>query len=240
MNKKGSKTVPIEGLTDKRNITLTFSVTLSGIFLPMQIIYSGKTKASQPRNFVFPNGFCVTQNEKHWSNEEETLKLIKEIINPYVVRTRKALNLPDTQKALIIWDVFKGQMTDRVQNRLKSLSLELVPVPANMTHFFQPLDLTVNRAAKNLTKKEFISYYSSVIQKGLNEGKALEDIEVDVRLTVIKPLHAQWLVNCYNFFSTEEGRQITLKGWKKAGILGLFDGTVILPPDNPFEDIYIQ
>ena len=220
MNKKGSKTVPIEGLTDKRNITLTFSVTLSGIFLPMQIIYSGKTKASQPRNFVFPNGFCVTQNEKHWSNEEETLKLIKEIINPYVVRTRKALNLP------CIWDVFKGQMTDRVQNRLKSLSIELVPVPANMTHFFQPLDLTVNR---EFNKKGiyFILLGPSVIQKGLNEGKALEDIQVDVRLTVIKPLHAQWLVNCYNFFSTEEGRQITLKGWKKAGILGLFDGILL-------------
>ena len=73
MSARGSKSVPIEGLTDKRNITLTFSVTLAGAFLPMQIIYSGTTKASQPRNFVFPKGFYVTQNKKHWSNENETL-----------------------------------------------------------------------------------------------------------------------------------------------------------------------
>ena len=144
-----AKSVPIEGLTDKRNITLTFSVTLSGTFLPMQVIYSGKTKASQPRNFVFPKGFCITQNPKHWSNEAETLKLISEIINPYVIETRKSLKLPATQKALVIWDVFKGQMTDKVKEELRRLSIELVPVPANMTHFFQPLDLTVNRAAKN-------------------------------------------------------------------------------------------
>ena len=69
-----------------------------------------------------------------------------------------------------------------------------------MTHFFQPLDLTVNRVAKNFTKKEFTSYYSGVIQQGLQEGKDLENIEVDLRLSVIKPLHAQWLVNMYNFF----------------------------------------
>ena len=92
-------------------------------------------------------------------------------------------------------------MTDQVKTQLNMLSIELVPVPANMTHFVQPLDLMVNRAAKNFTKQEFISYYSSAIQQGLDEGKALEDIEVDPRLAVIKPLHAQGLVKIYNFFS---------------------------------------
>ena len=63
----------------------------------------------------------------------------------------------------------------------------------------------------------------------------LEDVEVNFRLSVIKPLHAQWLVNLYNFFSTERGRQVICKGWKKAGILGLLDGTTVLPPEDPFE-----
>ena len=39
MAKRGEKSVPIRGLTDKRNITLTFAVTFTGDFLPMQIIY---------------------------------------------------------------------------------------------------------------------------------------------------------------------------------------------------------
>ena len=54
MTERGEKSVPIKGLTDKRNITLTFVVSLSGEFLPMQIIYGGKTTASQPRGFNFP------------------------------------------------------------------------------------------------------------------------------------------------------------------------------------------
>ncbi len=95
----GSKTVPIVvGLYDKRNITLTFVVILAGDFLPMQIIYAGKTKQSQPRGFVFPKGFSITQNPQHWSNETETLKLIDEVIHPYAVNKRRELNLSSTQK----------------------------------------------------------------------------------------------------------------------------------------------
>ena len=129
----GSKSIPIAGLSNKRNITLTFVVSLAGECLPMQIIYAGKTKQSQPRGFVFPKGFSVTQNQ---SNELETLKLIDEVINPYVVNKRKELKLPPTQRALVIWDVCKGQMTGIVKSKLTGLSIDLVAVPANMTHFF--------------------------------------------------------------------------------------------------------
>ena len=195
------------------------------------MIYSGKTKASQLRGFTFPKGFSVSQNPKHWSNEKETLTLIKEIINPYVVSMRKELHLPATQRALITWDVFKGQMTDAVKEKLESLFIALVPVPANMTHFFQPLDLTVNRAAKNLTRTKFVSYYSTKVQKELESGNRLEEIEVDLQLSVIKPIHAEWL-------ATAEGRAIIMKGWKKPGISGLLDGSTVLPRDNPFAVIY--
>ena len=41
--KKGSKSVSIAGSSDKRNITATFVISLEGDFLPMQLIYGGKT-----------------------------------------------------------------------------------------------------------------------------------------------------------------------------------------------------
>ena len=94
----------------------------------------------------------------------------------------------------MIWDVFRGQMTDKVKEQLTELNIEYVYVPANMTHFFQPLDLTVNGCAKQRMKKEFVTYYSSAIKQQLDSGKQLEDIEVDFRLSVLKPLHAKWLV----------------------------------------------
>ena len=59
-----------------------------------------------------------------------------------------------------------------------------------MTHFFQPLDLTVNGAAKKLSTKAFVTHYSDTVLKQIESGKPIEDIEVDLRLSVIKPLHA--------------------------------------------------
>ena len=139
-----ASSVPIKGLTDKRSITLTFVITLSGELLPMQVIYQGKTSASQPRGFKFPRGFAISQNPKHYSNEDETLTLMDKVIAPFVERKRKELKLAPTQKPLLIWDVFRGQKTAKVLKKLASLNIAIVSVPTNMTHFFQPLDLTVN------------------------------------------------------------------------------------------------
>ena len=36
---KGVKTVPIKGIDDKRQITATFAISMSGEFLPIQVIY---------------------------------------------------------------------------------------------------------------------------------------------------------------------------------------------------------
>ncbi len=93
--------------------------------------------------------------------------------------------------------MFKGQDTDKVLSHLDSLNIEFVAVPANMTHFFQPLDLTVNKSAKQFMKNEFITYYSNTVREGLEKATPLEDIEVDFRLTTMKPLHAQWLVKMF-------------------------------------------
>ena len=104
--------------------------------------------------------------------------------------------------ALIVWDVFKGQMTATLKQKLSLHSIQLVAVPANMTHFFQPLDLTVNESAKKFMKNRFIVYYSTSVKQQLDGGKQLEDVEVDFRLTVIKPLHASWLVDMFNFLTS--------------------------------------
>ena len=82
---------------------------------------------------------------------------------------------------------------------------------------------------KAVHEKESVIYYSDAVKQQLESGTNLEDVEVDFCLSVIKQLYAEWLVNLYNFFSTERGRHVICKGWKKAGILGLLDGTTVLP-----------
>ena len=89
--KQNSISVSIAGSSDKCSITRTFTITLNDHFLPMQLIYGGKTKLS-----------C---NSKHFSNAMESIKLINEIIIPYVQSQRKEL-AKSKEAPLVIMDVF--------------------------------------------------------------------------------------------------------------------------------------
>ena len=46
-----SRRVEVAGLGDKRQITATFADTLSGAFLPMQLLYQGKQIIAMPVHF---------------------------------------------------------------------------------------------------------------------------------------------------------------------------------------------
>ena len=97
MAAKNASTVPLAGSNDKRAITLTLSVVLDGTILPFQCIYGGKTTRSIP-NVNFPDGFSLSANIKHYSNTDEALKHLNEVVVPYVEKQRSELNLPE-QKA---------------------------------------------------------------------------------------------------------------------------------------------
>ena len=194
MAPKGSKTVPIKGSTEKRRITATFTITLDGHFLPVQLIYGGKTSKSLPR-VNFPKSFSLSANPKHYSNEQESIKVLEEIIIPYVKKVRERLGMEKDQAALLIMDVFKGQMTSPVLKILSNNNILLQSVPANFTYFFQPLDTQEgsNGFLKRLIKKKFTDWYGSQLTLAMEEGKELETIKVPLKL-----LHAKWLIEMYN------------------------------------------
>lgn len=59
MAPEGSKGVKVSGLGDKRQTTATFADTLSGAFLPMQLLYQEKTDRCHAK-FSCPHTICVT------------------------------------------------------------------------------------------------------------------------------------------------------------------------------------
>ena len=69
MEEKGAKCVDCVRLDDKRQITVVICAILSGIFLPFQVIYQGKTLACLPK-YSFSPDWNVTFTQKHWLNKE--------------------------------------------------------------------------------------------------------------------------------------------------------------------------
>ena len=236
MAKQNSKSVSIAGSSDKRSITGTFTITLNAHFLPMQLIYGGKTKESLPR-FKFPDGFLLNCNPKHFSNAMQSIKLINEITIPYVQSQRKELGKPK-QAALVIMDIFRGQITDSVISRLRDNNIHYVLLPNNITQLFQPLDLTVNKHCKSYLKRLFSEWYAQQIENQLSLGKKVEEIKLEFRLTTLKPLHAKWLVEYYNEITSENGSSVIINSWKAAGIYDAIKaGSSGLQSIDPFEDI---
>ena len=166
---EGTSKVPIAGGSDKRALTAIFTVTLSGNFLPMQLIYTGKTAQSLPK-FSFPDGFSLTQNPSHWSNEDTMELYVKEILAPYIKMKREQLEIPDTP-ALLIYDAFRAHTTEGMQNKLAELNARLVMLPKNMTDHLQPLDISVNKPAKNYLKRRYAEWYTEQVVRLEEEGE---------------------------------------------------------------------
>ena len=89
MDQQGVKRVEVGGASDKRLITAVFCGSLVGDFLPIQVIYQGKTVRCHP-HYEFPPGWDITHSPKHWSTETTMIQYIEKII----YHTSTALSKP--------------------------------------------------------------------------------------------------------------------------------------------------
>ena len=112
-------------------------------FLPFQLIYKGKPIQSLPK-IDFPDGFSLSVNEKHFSNTQESIKFLKEIVISFADKKRSELKNP-SQAALLICDVFRVQKTTPVLDILNENNIITEYVPNNITNYYQPLDCTTNK-----------------------------------------------------------------------------------------------
>ena len=213
MATEGLKRIEVAGLGDKRQFTAVFAASLSGDFLPPQIIYAGKTPRCLPST-KFPEDWDITFTKNHWANEKTTESYIKKVLVPYVETCRKKLSLPTNHAALVIFDRFKGQCTSTILSLLDSHHINLVIVPPNCTDRLQPLDISVNKAVKEHLQKQFNNWYSSQVSKQINNDAKLQPI--DISMSVVKLLGATWMMNTYEYI--EANLSIMINGYKGVGI----------------------
>ena len=167
-------------------------------FLPSQLIYEGKTSQCLPQ-YKFPSTWHVTHSENHWSNETTMKQYIEKIILPYVNDRRKELKLSGNQPALLIFDNFKAQTTSSFLKLLDNYNLDVFLLPANCTDQLQPLDLSVNKAAKPFLRLQFQAWYAKELHSQLLEQT--EATPIDLKLSIMKPLSTKWIDLLCNYTS---------------------------------------
>ena len=186
-------------LDDRRQITATFVVNLSGEFLPIQLIYTGTTGLGHPK-VNFPTGFDVN----HWANEEKVISLLNKIVFPFVQKKRESLNMANDSKALL-----RGQTTAEVNILLEKNNCLGQHVPNNHTNLFQPLDISVNKSAKYFMSNKYQDWYVSKVASQLERGVEPHDVKVGV-----KPLHAGWIIDYHKHM--QSSRSVITSGFRKA------------------------
>ena len=63
------------------------------------------------------------------------------------------------------------------------------------------------------------------------------EIDIKLRLSLLKPLHAEWVTDFYNYMTSGAAKKVIESGWVSSGIrdvvrLGLSE----LPSIDPFQD----
>ena len=154
----GSKCVEMKGANDKCQVTAVFCGNMLGVFLPLQVIYQGKTSRCHSSH-TFPPDWNITHSPKHCSTEEMMVWYIENIVYTYVESTRQQLGYDCP--ALMITDNFKGQVTTTVNELLVFHNIQTCLLPPNTTNCLQPLDIAVNNLLKIFLGRSLMSVYST-------------------------------------------------------------------------------
>ena len=108
-------------------------------------------------------------------------------------------------------DTFKSQGKDTLKELCSEDNCEIVIVPRNLKNKFQPLDISVNNAAKVFIQNQFNDCFSSEESVQLKKGIDPADIKITSKLSNLKSLHASWIVDLYKHQS--DNQKIIVNGF---------------------------
>ena len=135
---------------------------------------------------------------------------------PILRGKEKNFKLNSNYSALVIFDQFRGQCTDNFFAKLEAHHALVAVVPANYTDRLQPLDVGVNKAAKEFLCGQFQECYSEQICRQLQKDSESASQPVDLQMGVMKPLGGKWMISLYDYMKSKP--DITKNGFHHAGL----------------------
>ncbi|XP_019633348.1 PREDICTED: uncharacterized protein LOC109476769 [Branchiostoma belcheri] len=145
-------------------------------------------------------------------------RYVDSVVAPYMAAQRERLGLDEDHPGLAIFDVYKAHRTPGLLAKLREANIRPVFVPASCTGELQPLDSDgcINNALKKDLTQSFTNFYAEKVAKALENGTDIENIKVYLRLSAIKPLHANWLLGAMGRLAAKT--DVIGRGWERRGI----------------------
>ena len=99
----------MQGLDDKREITVLLAVNMANEAQPGQVIYQGTTHRCHPK-YQFPDSWNVTHTASHWSTKGTRIHYKGKVLSVYFCMERQDLGLSEKHRALLMFSELMGQM----------------------------------------------------------------------------------------------------------------------------------
>ena len=136
------------------------------------------------------------------------IQYVERILLPYVKAKRRELHLASEHPAQVMFDNFSAQTTARIIKLLEDNHVRIAMVPPNCTDQLQPLDVSVNKVVKNFLRQQFEKWYVTQVCQQFKRG---DNSAVDLKISVVKPLGAQWIIDAINYL--ERNPNIVINGY---------------------------
>ena len=76
------------------------------------------------------------------------------------------------------------------------------------------MDLSINKPVKDFLQNKFQKWYAEEVKKGYSQPGSV--VPVNLRMSIMKPLGAAWLVGAYNYIKAKDS--MVKNSFKAAGI----------------------
>jgi hypothetical protein len=220
---KNSSSVATIGGEDKRQITACIASSLDGNFLPLQLIFQGKTPRCLPAATAasIAAEAHLTQTENHWSSQKTMQDYVEKVIMPYANKQIEAHRLNSDSKLILVLDVWAVHKSVEFRQFLRTHHprIHLVFVPANCTSKLQVADVALQRPFKHGITSRFNMWAAQQFKKQIADDQ-LVGLGESFGMKTIKPLVLQWSIDSWS--AMKERKDLILRGWEKCCI-ALYD-----------------
>ena len=125
---------------------------------------------------------------------------------------RRNLRYTADQKALLVWDSFRGHLTEAVKDLLARRNVDVAVIPGGLTPVLQPLDKCINKPFKNKVRSQYQAWMVNGPFTYTPSGK---------KQAPSKELVLQWIHKAWQ----EIPADLVANAFKSCGISNALDGT---------------
>ncbi|KAF7371545.1 DDE superfamily endonuclease [Mycena venus] len=192
----------------------TWTKRASGVLLPMQAVFGGKTASSCPspssnryhEAVKLQYTMVPSLTATYWSNHGTMRSLVDDVIAPYFEAKKTELGLPSSQFSIWTIDCWSVHRSKKFLDWMKQNhpTIILLFVPGGCTGVWQPLDVGIQRLLKLSTKRPA---HRDIVEEALGQiraGKPGSEIKLNTTIGVLRDRSVGWIVQAIHDINNPE------------------------------------